>query len=67
MFFSNSTYELVTNLYFEKQFHESYTYDILRFFQDELRGLLYCNYELDKVDGLISSFNVTDILRGKPK
>lgn len=39
----------------------------MRLFQDELRGLLYCNYELDKVDGLISSFNVTDILRGKPK
>lgn len=61
------TCKSVTNLYFEKQFHESYTYDILRLFQDELRGLLYCNYELDKVDGLISSFNVTDILRGKPK
>ncbi|XP_048127783.1 protein FAR-RED ELONGATED HYPOCOTYL 3-like [Rhodamnia argentea] len=64
-FSSNSTYKSVTDCFFEKQFHESYTNDIFRLFQDELRGLLYCNCELDKVDGLISSFNVTDIQRGK--
>ncbi|KAI6696659.1 hypothetical protein NL676_016778 [Syzygium grande] len=49
---SNLTYKLVTDFYFEKQFYESYTNDIFRLFQDELGGLLYCNCELDKVDGL---------------
>ncbi|KAH7690217.1 FHY3/FAR1 family protein [Dioscorea alata] len=56
---------MLTDCYFEKQLQEAYTNEIFKLFQDELRGILYCNITLIKSDGQICTFQVTDIFRGK--
>lgn len=60
----NSFYQLITGCYFEKQFQEAYTNAIFKLFQDELHGMLFCNFTLLRVDGSISIFNVIDIKEG---
>ncbi|KAL6575795.1 hypothetical protein OROHE_000776 [Orobanche hederae] len=62
---SNSSYQLITSRFFEKQLQEAYTNAIFKLFQDELRGMLYCNLSLHKVDGPISIFHVNDVVEGK--
>ncbi|XP_039123339.1 protein FAR1-RELATED SEQUENCE 6-like [Dioscorea cayenensis subsp. rotundata] len=61
----NSSFPMLTDCYFQKQLQEAYTNEIFKLFQDELRGMLYCNLSLIKLDGQISTFHVTDIFRGK--
>ncbi|KAL4592423.1 hypothetical protein LXL04_005417 [Taraxacum kok-saghyz] len=61
----NSSYKLITGFYFERQFHESYTNAIFKLFQDELRGMLFCNSSLVKVDGARYVFHVADIVATK--
>lgn len=60
-----SNYKLITDCHFEKQFQEAYTNGIFKLFQDELKGMLYCNSKISKAGGTASEFNVSDILRGK--
>nr|KAJ0217222.1 hypothetical protein LSAT_V11C300141690 [Lactuca sativa] len=54
----NSSYKL-------RQFQEAYTNAIFKLFQDELRGMLFCNFLLVKVDGAQYVFCVIDIIEGK--
>ncbi|KAJ0972994.1 hypothetical protein J5N97_020953 [Dioscorea zingiberensis] len=61
----NSNFPLLTDCYFEKQLQEAFTNEIFKLFQDELRGMLYCNLVLIKSDGPIYTFEVSDIFRGK--
>ncbi|OWM87290.1 protein FAR1-RELATED SEQUENCE 6-like [Punica granatum] len=61
----SSNYKLITDCHFEKQFQEAYTNSIFKLFQDELKGMLYCNSVMSKAEGAISEFDVSDILRGK--
>ncbi|GJU53728.1 FAR-RED impaired response 1-like protein isoform X1 [Tanacetum coccineum] len=61
----NSSYKLITGFYFERQFHECYTNAIFKLFQDELRGMLFCNYSLFKTDDTTFVYHVTDIVERK--
>ncbi|PWA80627.1 hypothetical protein CTI12_AA195090 [Artemisia annua] len=61
----NSSYKLLTQFFIERQFHESYTNAIFKLFQDELKGMLCCNFSTFKTDGILSTFHVTDIFQGK--
>ncbi|KAL6502585.1 hypothetical protein OROHE_024238 [Orobanche hederae] len=62
---SNSSYQLISSRSFEKQLQENYTNAIFKLFQDELRGMIYCNLSLHKVDGPISIYHVNDVVEGK--
>ncbi|XP_071728062.1 protein FAR-RED IMPAIRED RESPONSE 1-like [Rutidosis leptorrhynchoides] len=61
----NASYKLMTGFHFEKQFQASYTNAMFKLVQIELQCMLFCNHSLLKTQGTISTFNVTDILRGK--
>ncbi|PWA47593.1 Protein FAR1-RELATED SEQUENCE 6 [Artemisia annua] len=61
----NSSYKLLTQFFIERQFHESYTNAIFKLFQDELKGMLCCNFSTFKTDDMLSTFHVTDIFQGK--
>nr|XP_043616041.1 protein FAR1-RELATED SEQUENCE 5-like [Erigeron canadensis] len=61
----HSSYQLLTRYYFERQFQESYTNAVFKLFQDELRGMLFCNHSLYQTDGTLSLFHVKDIQEGK--
>ncbi|KAJ9563122.1 hypothetical protein OSB04_008282 [Centaurea solstitialis] len=61
----NSSYKLITEFHFERQFHKAYTNAIFKLFQDELRGMVFCNCLLVKTDGARHVFHVTDIVEGK--
>ncbi|XP_039120132.1 protein FAR-RED IMPAIRED RESPONSE 1-like [Dioscorea cayenensis subsp. rotundata] len=45
--------------------HEAYTNEIFKLFQNELRGMLFCNLRLINSNGLVHAFQVTDIFKGK--
>ncbi|KAH7685558.1 FHY3/FAR1 family protein [Dioscorea alata] len=61
----NSNFSLLTDCYFEKQLHEAYTNEIFKLFQNELRGMLFCNLRLINSNGPVHVFQVTDIFKGK--
>ncbi|KAH7672201.1 FHY3/FAR1 family protein [Dioscorea alata] len=61
----NSSFPMLTNCHFEKQLQEAYTNKNFKLFQDELRGMLYCNLTFVRLEGVTSIFQVTDILKGK--
>nr|XP_043639390.1 protein FAR1-RELATED SEQUENCE 6-like [Erigeron canadensis] len=61
----NSSNQLLTRYHFERQFQETYTNAIFNLFQDELRGMIYCNCSLYKTEGTLSLFHVMDIQEGK--
>ncbi|XP_039137329.1 protein FAR1-RELATED SEQUENCE 6-like [Dioscorea cayenensis subsp. rotundata] len=61
----NSSFQVLTDCFFEKQLQEAYTNEIFKLFQDELRGMLYCNLTFIRSDGARNIFQVTDILKGK--
>ncbi|KAH7650627.1 FHY3/FAR1 family protein [Dioscorea alata] len=61
----NSSFPMLTDCHFEKQLQEAYTNEIFKLFQDELRGMLYCNLTFVRSEGATSIFQVTDILKGK--
>nr|XP_043625847.1 protein FAR1-RELATED SEQUENCE 6-like [Erigeron canadensis] len=61
----NYSYRLISGLNIEKQFHEAYTNEIFNLFQDELRGMMFCNHILIKTNGTLSIFHVTDIVERK--
>ncbi|XP_059640548.1 protein FAR1-RELATED SEQUENCE 6-like [Cornus florida] len=56
----NSNIPMITNFHIEKQFQEAYSIEIFKLFQDELRGLCYCNVSFVKVDGQIVTFQVRE-------
>ncbi|CAL5392564.1 unnamed protein product [Camellia sinensis] len=61
----NYTLPMITSLSIEKQFQMVYTNDIFKLFQDELRGLMYCNASFVKTEGSIATFEVTESVLGK--
>ncbi|KAJ0962993.1 hypothetical protein J5N97_028115 [Dioscorea zingiberensis] len=61
----NSSFPIMTDCHFEKQLQEAYTNEIFKLFQDELRGMIYCNLTLINSDGVMCTFQVADILKGK--
>ncbi|XP_039118766.1 protein FAR1-RELATED SEQUENCE 6-like isoform X2 [Dioscorea cayenensis subsp. rotundata] len=61
----NSCFPLITDCYFEKQLQEAYTNEIFKLFQDELRGMIYCNLTLNGSHGAVCSIQVSDIVKGK--
>ncbi|XP_039134135.1 protein FAR-RED ELONGATED HYPOCOTYL 3-like [Dioscorea cayenensis subsp. rotundata] len=61
----NTSFPMLTDCHFEKQLQETYTNEIFKLFQDELRGMLYCNLAFTNSDGQTCTFQVTDIFRGK--
>ncbi|KAH7661064.1 FHY3/FAR1 family protein [Dioscorea alata] len=61
----NSNFSTLTDCNFEKQLQQAYTNEIFKLFQDELRGMIYCNLTFINSDGPICTFQVTDIFRGK--
>ncbi|XP_050216197.1 protein FAR1-RELATED SEQUENCE 6-like [Mercurialis annua] len=61
----NSNIPTITDCHFEKQFRDAYTNEIFKLFQDELRGMIYCNHIFSKLEGSVSSYKVSDIFRGK--
>jgi len=61
----NSCYPLITDCYFEKQLQEAYTNEIFKLFQDELRGMIYCNLTPTGTHGAICAFQVSDVVKGK--
>lgn len=56
----NSVIPTITSLGIEQQFQKVYTNDIFKKFQDEVKGLVYCNCSLIKTEGSISTFEVTE-------
>ncbi|GFY97364.1 far-red elongated hypocotyls 3 [Actinidia rufa] len=54
---------LITEFEIEKQFQEFYTMEKFKEFQDELRGLIYCNASFVKEEGCISTFEVEDSIK----
>ncbi|KAH7688456.1 FHY3/FAR1 family protein [Dioscorea alata] len=61
----NSCFPLITDCDFEKQLQEAYTNEIFKLFQDELRGIIYCNLTITGSHGAVCSILVSDIVRGK--
>lgn len=61
----NASLPLVTNLYIEKQFQQVYTHEIFKHFQEELKGMLYCNTTFVKMDGFIFTYEVTESVEVK--
>ncbi|XP_057512798.1 protein FAR1-RELATED SEQUENCE 6-like [Actinidia eriantha] len=61
----NSIIPMITDFRFEKQFQEAYTNELFKEFQDELRGLIYCNICFVKIEGSISTFQVKDYAKKK--
>ncbi|CAI9091318.1 OLC1v1026322C5 [Oldenlandia corymbosa var. corymbosa] len=55
----------ITNHPIEKRFQEVYTNDIFKLFQDEIRGLVFCNASFVKAEGSISVFEVTETVLDK--
>ncbi|XP_059640286.1 protein FAR1-RELATED SEQUENCE 6-like [Cornus florida] len=56
----SSTIPTITVLSIEKQFQNAYTNEIFKLFQDEMRGLIYCNVSVIKREGPMSTFEVTE-------
>ncbi|KAL7220215.1 hypothetical protein ACSBR2_013142 [Camellia fascicularis] len=54
---------LITKFDIEKQFQEIYTMAKFKEFQDELRGLIYCNISFVKQEGCIFTFEVEDSVK----
>ncbi|KAH7659854.1 FHY3/FAR1 family protein [Dioscorea alata] len=61
----NSCFPLITDCYFEKQLQEAYTNENFKLFQDELRGMIYCNLTLTGSHGAVYLFQVSDVVKGK--
>ncbi|XP_022894740.1 protein FAR1-RELATED SEQUENCE 6-like [Olea europaea var. sylvestris] len=61
----NSCNPTITNYLIEKQFQKIYTNEIFKLFQDELRGLIFCNASFVMTEELISVFEVTETILGK--
>ncbi|MED6173322.1 hypothetical protein PIB30_058241 [Stylosanthes scabra] len=61
----NSTCQLITGRYFEKQFQDCYTNTIFKLFQDKIRGMLFYNLTLVKEDGAKSIFHAIDVVERK--
>ncbi|GKV12513.1 hypothetical protein SLEP1_g23644 [Rubroshorea leprosula] len=61
----HSIIPVIFDCYYEKQFQEVYTNDIFRLFQEEMRGMLYCNLVLNEVDESISKHHVKEVFIGK--
>lgn len=55
----------ITSLCIERQFQNAYTNDIFKQFQEELRGLTYCNASFITIVGSVSTYEVTESLLGK--
>ena len=61
----NSIIPMITDFRFEKQFQEAYTNELFKEFQDELRGLIYCNICYVKIEGSITTFQAKDYAKKK--
>ncbi|XAR49618.1 hypothetical protein NMG60_11032882 [Bertholletia excelsa] len=61
----NSTIPLLTGLPLEKQFQKVYTNDIFKTFQEELRGLMFCNAAFFKEEESGVTYKVTESVLGK--
>ncbi|XP_047312978.1 protein FAR-RED IMPAIRED RESPONSE 1-like [Impatiens glandulifera] len=55
-----TTIPLITNLSIEKQFQQAYTNDLFKLFQEELRGLIYCNASMVKSEDSVTLYEVTE-------
>lgn len=60
---STTTIPLFSDLHLETQFQETYTHEMFKLFQDEVKGLLYCNTSFLKSDQSISTYEVTDSVK----
>ncbi|XP_042460880.1 protein FAR-RED IMPAIRED RESPONSE 1-like [Zingiber officinale] len=61
----NSIIPVISGNPIEKQFQSVYTNKIFKLFQDELRGLMFCNTTFVKQEGSTLFFEVTETIYGK--
>ncbi|XP_059637753.1 protein FAR-RED IMPAIRED RESPONSE 1-like [Cornus florida] len=60
-----STIPKITLFSIEKQFQDVYIHNIFKDFQEQMRGLMYCNTSIIKREGSVSTFEVKDHKAGK--
>ena len=61
----NSSFPMLPDCHFKKQLQDAYTNENFKLFQDELRGVIYCNLTFIRSEDARNIFQVTDILKGK--
>ncbi|XP_059663719.1 protein FAR1-RELATED SEQUENCE 6-like [Cornus florida] len=61
----STTIPTITKFSIEVQYQEVYMHDVFKFFQDELRGLMYCNVFNINRDASVSTFVVNETIIGE--
>ncbi|XP_042425819.1 protein FAR1-RELATED SEQUENCE 6-like [Zingiber officinale] len=61
----NSTMPLILGHPIERQFQNAYTNNLFKLFQDEIRGLMFCDASLLKEEGTTLIFEVVETILGK--
>ncbi|KAG6510195.1 hypothetical protein ZIOFF_028204 [Zingiber officinale] len=61
----NSMIPVIFGYPIERQFQSFYTNNLFKLFQDEIRGLMFCNTSLVRQEGVAFIFEVVEILLGK--
>ncbi|KAG6510726.1 hypothetical protein ZIOFF_028760 [Zingiber officinale] len=61
----NSIMPVVLGHLIERQFQNAYTNNLFKLFQDEIRGLMFCNASLLKEEGTTLVFEVVETMLGK--
>ncbi|XP_042472074.1 protein FAR1-RELATED SEQUENCE 6-like [Zingiber officinale] len=61
----NSMIPVITGYPIERQFQSFYTNNLFKLFQDEIRGLMFCNTSLVRQEGVAFIFEVVETLLGK--
>ncbi|XP_042380308.1 protein FAR1-RELATED SEQUENCE 6-like [Zingiber officinale] len=61
----NSMIPVISGYPIERQFQSFYTNNLFKLFQDEIRGLMFCNTSLVRQEGVAFIFEVVETLLGK--
>ncbi|KAK9290690.1 hypothetical protein L1049_008864 [Liquidambar formosana] len=61
----SSTISLISQFQFEEQFQRVYTDKMVREFQMEVRGMLYCNVSPAVSNKCVSTYKIVDVSKGK--
>ncbi|KAG6468215.1 hypothetical protein ZIOFF_072787 [Zingiber officinale] len=61
----NSIMPVILSHPIERQFQNAYTNNLFKLFQDEIRGLMFCNASLLKEEGTTLVFEVVETMLGK--
>ncbi|KAG6514532.1 hypothetical protein ZIOFF_024895 [Zingiber officinale] len=61
----NSMIPVISGYPIERQFQSFYTNNLFKLFQDEIRGLMFCNTSLVRQEGVAFIFEVIETLLGK--